>query len=300
MGDEDDLAALPAFLGARAGSRPTDRSTRRPEERDEPERERSRELVTESHKGFLRAGLDGQQAAAVDRHARLAGGEDVRDAAGRPARQRLAQERVLEPLGADPVARSVERHQRDEVARRAHEPARSAYDVQVAVAKVCLDLRGRVPLVAEQERDAEQVVEPPAVRADHDDARRLEGEGGVECELEIRGVLCRRVPLDPRAGCLRGREPRGRDRVEVADREIDAQSERECAVDASVRGDHRGAGGQPRHRRASSPGDDDHVRRTHALFLRWHYPDQVVRVGGAQSPPSQPGCPELPDSLLPS
>ena len=96
--------------------------------------------------------------------------------------------------------------------------------MQVAVAEVGLEVRGPVALVAEQEHHAEQVVEPAAARADHDDACRLEGDGGVERELEIRGVLCRRVPLDPCAVGLGGREPLGRDRVEVADREIDAQS----------------------------------------------------------------------------
>jgi GABA permease len=33
-------------------------------------------------------------------------------------------------------------------------------------------------------------------------------------------------------------------------------------------------------------------------FLRWHYPDQVLRVGGALRPPSQPGCPELPGTTV--
>jgi hypothetical protein len=37
-----------------------------------------------------------------------------------------------------------------------------------------------------------------------------------------------------------------------------------------------------------------HDRVLHCASLRWNYPGQVLRVGGALRPPSQPGCPELP------
>ena len=56
--------------------------------------------------------------------------------------------------------------------------ARPADDVRRGVAEVCASISTRrVPLEAEQQRDAEQVVEPPAVRADDDDARRARARG---------------------------------------------------------------------------------------------------------------------------
>ena len=64
------------------------------------------------------------------------------------------------------------------------------------VVEVRVDRGARVAGVAEQQDRAEQVVEPAAGAADHEDARRLEGDCRVERELEVGRVLGRRVPLD--------------------------------------------------------------------------------------------------------
>ena len=66
---------------------------------------------------------------------------------------------------------------------------------------------------------------------------------------------------------------------------VDLETERERVFEPAVGGDHqrtpsgtassiaRGSGGAP-------PDDHHHQLLRHA-FLRWHYPDQVLRVGGA-------------------
>ena len=90
------------------------------------------------------------------------------------------------------------------------------------------------------------------------------------------------------------RERVRRRRVEVADHDVDVEPERDRALDAAVGGDdgrpggHRDGGARPRC-------DDDDVRLDHA-FLRWHYPGQVLRVGGALAALSA-RLPELPGSL---
>ena len=106
------------------------------------------------------------------------------------------------------------------------------------VVEVRIDRGARIAGVAEQQDRAEQVVEPAAGAADHEDARWLEGDCRVERELEVGRVLGRRVPLDHGARRFGRREPCRRDRVEVADRAIDAKPQRERAVDARVGRDH--------------------------------------------------------------
>ena len=48
------------------------------------------------------------------------------------------------------------------------------------------------------------------------------------------------------------------------------------------------------------PPDTTTTISSNTPFLRWHYPDQVLRVGGALSRPLSPVVPELPVSLPPS
>ena len=105
------------------------------------------------------------------------------------------------------------------------------------------------------------------------------------------------VAHDAGAGGLGSGERVGRHRVEVADHDVDVEPERGGAVEPAVGCDdgracgHRDGGARPR-------GDDDDVRLDHA-FLRWHYPGQVLRVGGASAALSA-RSPELPGSLAES
>ena len=74
------------------------------------------------------------------------------------------------------------------------------------------------------------------------------------------------MSLDARAGRLGGGEPGRRDRVEVADRDVDVQAERERSVDAAVGGDHGGALGQVGHgiSEGMPSGNDDDGLGLHA------------------------------------
>ncbi len=220
-----------------------------------------------------------------------AAAEDVRDAAARAGRQRLALQRVLEALGRDALGRAVHGQQGEEVAGRARQRARAADDVDPALAEVRVDLGARVALVAEQEHRAEQVIEPSAARADDDDPGRLERDRGVERELEVGRVLGGRMPLDAgarRFGCC---EPCRRDRVEVADREVDVQPERERPVDAAVGGDHDG-----RRRAAPGSGSPEECPPATTMMVSGFTripPLALPRSGSAGrwrvEPPSQPG-----------
>ena len=106
---------------------------------------------------------------------------------------------------------------------------------------------------------------------------------GVERELEIGRVLRGGWRSISYAGCLGDRDRLGRGRVEVADGDRDLEAERERVFEPVVGGDHQRAerDGECRARGGGlSACDHDHDLFRHA-FLRWHYPDQVLRVGGA-------------------
>ena len=138
------------------------------------------------------------------------------------------------------------------------------------------------------------MVEAAAGARDDEDAPPPECERLVERQLEIGRVLPGRVRDDAGPGRAGGGECFGRDRVEIADHDVDLEPERERAIETAVGGDdgrcrgHRDDGARPR-------GDDHDIRLDHA-FLRWHYPGQVLRVGGASAALSA-RSPELPGSL---
>ena len=220
--------------------------------------------------------------------------EDVRHAARRARRERLGGERILESRGGDACRRAAERHERDDLARGPREPSLAAHDVDERLADEGVELETRESIRSELEERGEQMVETAARARDDEHAPGAERDRLVQGELEVGRVLRDRMPHDPRAGPLRRGDGRLGRRVEIADHDVDVEPERECALEAAVRRDDRRVAGHG-DRRARSRCDDHDIRLDHA-FLRWHYPGQVLRVGGALATLSA-RLPELPDSL---
>ena len=199
---------------------------------------------------------DREQHAALDRHARRRLREDVRDAAGRAGRERLAAERVREPLGRDTFGCSVQCDESHELARRTFERASAPDHVDVRLADDGVDLYVRVPLRRQQKERRELVVEAAAAPGEHEDALGAHRCRDVERELEIGRVLLGRMAVDPRPRGLSDVDRLRRRGVEVADGDRHLETERERVFETPVRGDDRHA---ERHRR-----DRTRIRRRSA------------------------------------
>ena len=136
------------------------------------------------------------------------------------------------------------------------------------------------------------MVESAAAACENEDARRAHRGGEVERELEIGRVLLVGMSLDADAGGLGHGDGFGRGRVEVAHRHRHLEPEREGVLEPLVgRDDGRAERRRQRRtriRRLSARHHHDDLFR-HA-FLRWHYPDQVLRVGGASVRPLSPAA----------
>ena len=92
------------------------------------------------------------------------------------------------------------------------------------------------------------------------------------------------VALDARACRGGGQQGFGRHRVEVADRQRNGEARGTRVLEPTVRRDDESILRDRPHDLpiGSLPaGDDHHYSIRHASFLRWYYPDQVLRVGGA-------------------
>ncbi len=121
---------------------------------------------------------------------------------------------------------------------------------------------------------------------------RAHGGSHVERELEVGGVLLVRMSLHAGSGGLGHLDGFRRRGVEVAHRDRHLEAERERVLESLVRRDDgctewRGQA-RARIRRLSARHHHDDLFR-HA-FLRWHYPDQVLRVGGASVRPLSPAA----------
>ena len=210
-------------------------------------------------------------------------------------RERIDEPSVVTPRGA------VQRQERDELARacrsasacrgRCGRRPRPRYGV---------DLGARVALAAEQQHATRA-----GGRAGRRPSRRRRSEPGSSAiaasSASSRSVAslaagCRSIRAP---GRLRGGEPGRRDGVEVADREVDVQAERERPVDAAVGGDHgRALGRKRRHgpaRGLPSGNDDDR------FVLHAHTSAGITQIrfcgSAARQPPSQPGRARAPRSL---
>jgi hypothetical protein len=192
----------------------------------------------------------------------------------------------------------VEREQRDELAGLARERARAAHDVDARRSDERVDLCARVPLVPQQEERREQVVEPSTAAREHEDPLGAGRGGEVERELEVGRVLVGRVADDARTLRLGGGYRVRGGGVEVADRDRDVEPERGRGRAPSAAITCVGAAPERRLRARSLAARDHHHDLFRHAFLRWHYPDQVLRVGGAVAALSA-RLPELPVTLEP-
>ena len=114
----------------------------------------------------------------------------------------------------------------------------------------------------------------------------------VERELEIGRVLLLGMALDAGARALGDGDCLRRGGVEVPDGERDLEPERERVLEPLVRGDDRRTErrGQRRARIRRLSARHHHYDLFRHAFLRWHYPDQVLRVGGALVRPLSPAA----------
>ena len=146
-----------------------------------------------------------------------------------------------------------------------------------------------------------RVVEPASVAGQHQYPVGSERVRPIERELEVGCIFLRGVSLDPRSARLRASNSRRRGRVEVAHSDRDLEPERKRVLEPFVCRDHLRPErhGKRGPRIGRSPACDNHYDFVGHAFLRWHYPDQVPRVGGALSRPLSPVA-RAPRTLLAS
>ena len=293
--DEHDLGRR-RLAAAAAGGRDGD-------DRDDDGRRSEPRLQRDVASGLTAAhrlrcvGADREQDAALERDARLGAGEDVRDAPARARMQRLAGEREVEPaVVTTPVAGPPTR-ERGSRARRVTRggPARRG---RRGRARRRRSRRARSPRTR---RPPSRSSEPsrwsrrPSGARDHEDApgaerarpRRARARGRWRPSPPGGARRGRRPPRPrraPRRTPSRGRRPRRRRRGRARVRGR-ARRRPRSTVGASGTATAGPAPGRRRRRQVRS--------RT---FLRWHYPGQVLRVGGASAALSA-RLPELPGSL---
>src|SRR5262249_33903208 len=150
---------------------------------------------------------------------------------------------------------------------------------------------------SEQKERGQQMIESAASVHDRDDVSRREREGLVERKLEVGRVLGGWMAHNASAASLSVCKRARGDRVQIADHRLGLEGEPKRAGRTRPSAARAGAprrGGALPGGRGPPPATTTTISSPTAPFLRWHYPDQVLRVGGARWPPSQPGCPELP------
>ena len=220
-----------------------------------------------------------------------------------PAAQGLAVERVLEPARRDALGRAVEGEQRDDLAGRARQRPRAADHRDPVVVEVRVDRR--------RSRSGRRRAAGASRAGGRAGRRRCRSRGSAMA----RGRSPRRARARGRSrpwppGAARPRAPAASaaasPAVETESKSPIARSMR--SPSASARSTPASAAITMRAVRQLGHGDSrrdalrQRRRRSRAprAYLRWHYPDQVLRVGGALSHPLSPVVPELPVSLPPS
>ena len=273
-------------LAAASGERPRQRP-REPERQAQPRRRGP----TASCR---RSGAEGQDDALGDPDRRVVAEEDVRDASARPRSTTSSTSGYSSPSvrirAGPPSAKSESRAPGRPASRRSPRTTQATASPTSAVSSsrgVALERRGG-----------------GARRAGGRGGRprsRRRAPGGRRARRASSSASSRSVasfaagwPTTRTPSRSSARERLGADRVEVPDHDVDLEPELERAVGAAVGGDHGRRRGHVDGRALPRCHDHD-VRFLHA-FLRWHYPGQVLRVGGALAALSA-RMPELPDSL---
>ena len=206
------------------------------------------------------------------------------------------------PLVVTPSAGPCTGSSETSLAGRARQGALAADHPDAVVVEVRIDRGARIALVAEQQERAEQVVEPAAARC--------RSRGCVRARARLRRRARARGRSRPwRRGCRSIAAPAASAAASPA-----GETESKSPIARSMRSPSASARSMPESaaitkarsgRSAARQGRDalrQRRRRSRAprAYLRWHYPDQVLRVGGALSRPLSPVVPELPVSLAPS
>ena len=101
-----------------------------------------------------------------------------------------------------------------------------------------VEFDGAIALGGEDKCVREEVVESPPVATDDDDPRRSEAECDIERQFQVGGVLRDGMAMHRGAALLEFTKHRRIERVEVADRDIDDQTQCERMCGAGISGDH--------------------------------------------------------------
>lgn len=119
----------------------------------------------------------------------------------------------------------MQREEREQLTLGALQLALAADQMEPRLPEQRVHLHPRVRLRSQDERHAEQLVEPPARTAHDQQATRAELERRVQGELEVAGVLLSRIPPDRDALPLQLLDDLRRERVQVADDQLEIQTE---------------------------------------------------------------------------
>ncbi len=228
-------------------------------------------------------------------HRRHRGDPLVADPAAGAGLEVLVLERVEQPARRHAAGGTVHRHQADQGTGTARQGPAGPDHPHVGRPDPRLDRDRREPRRRHGGGHGQRVVEAVAGARHHDDPLGPCGQGRVERQVEVGGVLGAGMALDPHAGA-RGRVERSRvHRVHVTHHERGDEPQRGGVGQPRVGRHDQGLGpqvAQPArgHGRGSSPADDDR-HPGHAGATRRRGRGAAAAPSDVPPPPAPPGAP---------